>query len=96
MPFTGASGALPIWQSIFEQAGVEPLTPLVDLDWAWVNAYGQPVDKNCGGIKEMPFKSGSLLGGKISCGKNEDFSDPQLDSEEKENQGGSSWFDWLF
>ncbi|MFT4776800.1 MAG: penicillin-binding protein 1B [Oleispira sp.] len=96
MPFTGASGALPIWQSIFEQAGVEPLTPLVDLDWAWVNAYGQPVEKNCGGIREMPFKSGSLLGRKISCGKNEGFSGPPLDSEEKENQGGSSWFDWLF
>jgi penicillin-binding protein 1B len=95
MPFTGASGALPIWQHIFVEAGLEPLTPLVDLDWAWVNAYGQPVAQNCGGIKKMPFKSGSLVGREISC-DNKVFSGPKLDAKEKENKGGGSWFDWFF
>lgn len=96
MPFTGASGALPIWQSIFAQSGIEPLTPLVDLDWAWVNAYGQPVFEDCGGIRKMPFKSGSLTGREISCGDNKGASGVQIDSVEKEKQGGGSWFDWLF
>ncbi|MBQ0730375.1 MAG: penicillin-binding protein 1B [Oleispira antarctica] len=96
MPFTGASGALPIWQSIFEQSGVEPLTPLADLDWAWVNAYGHPVAQDCGGIRRMPFKSGSLIGREISCGANKATSGPRTDSVEKEKQGGGSWFDWLF
>ncbi len=96
MPFTGASGALPIWQSIFQQSGLEPLTSLVDLDWAWVNAYGQPVAENCQGIREMPFKPGSLAGHEISCDNGEVFSGPQLDFVEKETQGSSSWFDWLF
>lgn len=96
MPFTGASGALPIWQNIFKQSGLEPLTPLVDLDWAWVNAYGQPVEQDCGGIRKMPFKSGSLAGREISCDDEKAFSGPQVDSIEKETQGSSSWFDWLF
>ena len=96
MPFTGASGALPIWQSIFVKAGVEPLTPLVDLDWAWVNAYGQPVAEQCGGVRKMPFKSGSLVGREISCGEDKAYSGPKLDATEKESKGGGSWFDWLF
>lgn len=96
MPFTGASGALPIWQSIFEQSGVEPLTPLVDLDWAWVNAYGQAVEKDCGGLRKMPFKSGSIAGREISCGENKATFGPNENSAEKEKQGGGSWFDWLF
>ena len=96
MPFTGASGALPIWQNIFQQAGVEPLTPLVDLDWAWVNAYGQPVAQNCGGIRKMPFKAGSIAGREISCSDNKTYSGPKLDAAEKESKGGGSWFDWLF
>jgi penicillin-binding protein 1B len=96
MPFTGASGALPIWQNIFEQSGVEPLTPLADLDWAWVNAYGHPVAQDCGGIRRMPFKSGSLIGREISCAENKATSGPRTDSIEKEKQGGGSWFDWLF
>jgi len=96
MPFTGASGALPIWQNIFKQAGLEPLTPLVDLDWAWVNVYGQPVKEDCGGVRKMPFKSGSLIGREISCDDEEAFSGPQVDSIEKEKQRSGSWFDWLF
>ncbi|MEH6449659.1 MAG: penicillin-binding protein 1B [Oleispira sp.] len=96
MPFTGASGALPIWQNIFKQSGLEPLTPLVDLEWAWVNAYGQPVEEDCGGIRKMPFNSGSLSGREISCDQQKAFSGPQIDLIEKEKQGGSSWFDWLF
>ena len=96
MPFTGASGALPIWQNIFKESGLEPLTPLADLDWAWVNAYGHPVEKDCGGIRKMPFKSGSLVGREISCDDEKALSGPQIDSIEKQTQRSSSWFDWLF
>ena len=44
----------------------------------------------------MPFKSGSLTGREISCGDNKGASGVQIDSVEKEKQGGGSWFDWLF
>ena len=96
MPFTGASGALPIWQDIFQASGLEPLTPLADLDWAWVNSYGQAVEQSCGGIRKMPFMPGSLAGRKISCNAVNPSPDLQIDSLEKETKGDSSWFDWLF
>lgn len=97
MPFTGASGALPIWQGIFKQAGLEPLTPLVNLDWSWVNIYGLAVDENCGGVREMPFMPGSLAGKKVSCRKANPDAAPQIDGAEENNKkGGGSWFDWLF
>jgi len=106
MPFTGASGALPIWQNIFKQSGLEPLTPLVDLDWAWVNEYGQLVEKNCGAIRKMPFMPGALAGRalagrEISCGQ-ASVSGDKVDSAShtevviEDKKGGSSWFDWLF
>ena len=97
MPFTGASGALPIWQNIFIQAGLEPLTPLVDLDWSWVNAYGNTVDENCGGIRRMPFMPSTLIDRDISCETNNSNSTHQIDGAEKElNKRSGSWFDWLF
>lgn len=97
MPFTGASGALPIWQSIFKQAGLEPLTPLVDMDWAWVNSYGLTVGEGCGGIREMPFMPGSLAGNEDACRSEKLDSGPQIDGAEKDNKKeGGSWFDWLF
>lgn len=93
MPFTGAGGALPIWQDIFLQSGLEPLTPLVNLDWAWVNTQGEVVEPECG-VREMPFMPGSLNGRRISCDESEanSESNPQLNK----SKGGSSWFDWLF
>jgi len=106
-PFTGASGALPIWQNIFQRSGLEPLTPLVDLDWAWVNEYGQLVAKECGGIRRMPFMRGSLegrafAGREISCAEAK-VSGDKVDATSANNRetsvdkkGGSSWFDWLF
>ena len=97
MPFTGASGALPIWQSIFKQSGLEPLTPLVDLDWAWVNSYGLAIDEDCGGIREMPFMPDSLAAREVSCDAAKPSTGPQIDGVEKEtNKRSSSWFDWLF
>lgn len=97
MPFTGASGALPIWQNIFKQAGLEPLTPLVEMDWSWVNSYGVAVDEHCGGVREMPFMPGSLAGQKVSCRAAKPDSADQIDDAEEDNKkGGGSWFDWLF
>lgn len=97
MPFTGASGALPIWQSIFKQAGLEPLTPLVDMDWAWVDRYGLAVGEGCGGIREMPFMPGYLASHEVSCRSAKPDSAPQVEGAEKDNKkGGGSWFDWLF
>lgn len=102
MPFTGASGALPIWEKIFKRSGLEPLTPLVDLDWQWVNAYGKAVEQGCDGIREMPFMPGEKAGRIISCGEAE-TSGVKIDSSsgneietDKQKKGGSSWFDWLF
>jgi hypothetical protein len=87
---------LPIWQNIFQASGLEPLTPLVDLDWAWVNSYGQAVEQDCGGIRKMPFMPSSLAGHEVPCDSINSSSGPQIDSVEKETKGGSSWFDWLF
>ena len=110
MRFTGASGALPIWENIFKQAGLEPLSPLADLDWSWVNAYGLAVNKNCGGLREMPFSSGSIAGMKVSCAVSRPSSAARIDAVEEEfvpveikkerkqevKKEGGSWFDWLF
>lgn len=110
MKFTGASGALPIWENIFKKAGVEPLSPLADLDWSWVNAYGLAVDKRCGGLREMPFSRGSIAGMKVSCSVSRPSSAARIDSVEEEDipvdtakerkkdvkKEGGSWFDWLF
>jgi penicillin-binding protein 1B len=102
MPFTGASGALPIWQNIFKQAGLEPLTPIADLDWSWVNAYGLAVDEDCGGLREMPFMPGSSAGQQVSCRNANPDSAPRIDGAEKSKpekntkEEGGSWFDWLF
>ena len=95
MPFTAAGGALPIWEDIFMQSGLEPLTPLVELDWGWVNSQGQVVEPECG-IRKMPFMSGALDGRIISCDKSAAGSGSESDSQLKDNEGGGSWFDWLF
>ena len=97
MPFTGAGGALPIWQDIFVESGLEPLTPLVDLDWAWVNTQGEVVERECG-VRKMPFMPGTLSGRKISCDESEmnSRSDSRIDGQLNNNEGGGSWFDWLF
>ena len=97
MPFTGAGGALPIWQDIFLQSGLEPLTPLVDLDWAWVNPQGEVVERECG-VRKMPFMPGTLSGRKISCDESEmnSRSGSRIDGQLNKNEGGGSWFDWLF
>lgn len=95
MPFTGASGALPIWQNLFKQSGLEPLTPLVDLDWSWVNVYGQPVEEDCGAVRNMPFMPNSLAGRTVNCGSEITQGD-KVNLPEKKTKGISSWFDWLF
>jgi penicillin-binding protein 1B len=95
MPFTGASGALPIWQKIFKQSGLEPLTPLVDLDWSWVNAYGQAVEEDCGAVRKMPFMPNSVAGRAVSCGSEMTQGD-KVNLPQKKPKGISSWFDWLF
>ncbi|HCM06431.1 MAG TPA: penicillin-binding protein 1B [Oceanospirillales bacterium] len=97
MPFTGAGGALPIWQDIFLQSGLEPLTPLVQLDWAWVNTQGEVVEPECG-VRQMPFMPGVLNGRRISCDKSSSSanSDSRLNDQQNDNKGSSSWFDWLF
>ena len=97
---TGASGALPIWENIFQQVGVEPLSPLAELEWAWVNRNGQVVDEDCDAVRRLPFVPQRLQQQKISC---EDSSQNQLsvdterdfENSDKEDSG-SSWLDWLF
>ncbi len=101
MAFTGASGALPIWQAIFQQSGLEPLTPVADLEWSWVNSYGLAVEDNCRGVREMPFMPGYLVNNKLSCRDATPNSAPQIDGAQQDSkkdnqQGGGSWFDWLF
>jgi penicillin-binding protein 1B len=95
MPFTGAGGALPIWQDIFLQSGLEPLTPLVDLDWAWVNTQGEVVERECG-VRKMPFMAGVLDGRKMSCDESEANLESESNSQLNNSKGGRSWFDWLF
>lgn len=49
MPFTGSSGALPVWQETFRRIGTEPLTPprhLIDIP---VNEQGQLLADGCSG-----------------------------------------------
>jgi len=97
---TGASGALPIWENIFRRVGVEPLAPLAELQWAWVNRNGQVVDEDCDAVRRLPLLPQRLQQQRISC---DDVSDSgmavdakrDLDNSDKESSG-SSWLDWLF
>jgi penicillin-binding protein 1B len=97
---TGASGALPIWENIFRRVGVEPLAPLAELQWAWVNRNGQVVDEDCDAVRRLPLLPQRLQQQRISCDDASDNgmavdADRDLDNSDKESSG-SSWLDWLF
>ena len=101
MPITGASGALPIWQGIFDKVGVEPLTPLAPLQWAWVNELGQGVSPSCDGARKMPFLTGRLPVTKVSCDsrlprQNQGSSRSGNYKEKEKDKEEGSWLDWLF
>lgn len=97
---TGASGALPIWENIFRQVGVEPLAPLAELEWAWVNRSGQIVDEDCDAVRRLPLLPHRLQQQTISCSDADNNSDRVNTEREFENsdkeKSGSSWLDWLF
>lgn len=84
MPYTGSSGALPIWQATLERVGVEPLTPprsLVDIS---VSPEGTLLGDHCTG-KVYPFPPSWLDNQRPPCN-----SGAKRISEEIK-----SWFDWL-
>jgi penicillin-binding protein 1B len=55
MPFTGSSGALPIWQETFRRIGTEPLAPPRNLVQIPVNEQGQLMDEGCSAtVYEFP------------------------------------------
>lgn len=98
MQYTGASAALPVWEGIFRQAGVEPLTPLAGLEWGFVNSDGKAVTEDCAGAIRIPYTPGKVPDAVISCGSDpaEGDTDESNDSESSNNEGSGSWFDWLF
>ncbi|MEK9711223.1 MAG: penicillin-binding protein 1B, partial [Thalassolituus sp.] len=49
MPYTGSSGALPIWRATFERAGVEPLSEARNLTDIAVDEQGQLLAQGCNG-----------------------------------------------
>lgn len=49
MPYTGSSGALPIWRATFERAGVEPLSEARNLIDIAVDEQGQLLAQGCAG-----------------------------------------------
>ncbi|AFJ03284.1 Multimodular transpeptidase-transglycosylase [Methylophaga frappieri] len=62
LPFTGASGALPVWRRYMES---EPLLsldmlPPPDIETAWVNQFtGKLSAPSCENARELPFVSGT-------------------------------------
>lgn len=97
---TGASGALPIWENIFRQVGVEPLSPLADMQWAWVNRNGEIVNEDCDAVRRMPFLPSRVQQQAISCESAGQTSlevdtSRELENSDKQDSEGS-WLDWLF
>lgn len=55
-PFTGSSGALPIWQEIFHRIGTEPLIPPRNLVQIPVDERGQLMEDGCtAAVYEFPI-----------------------------------------
>ena len=84
MPFTGSSGALPIWKSTLQRVGVEPLTAprtLVDIT---VGDDGTLMGDHCSG-KVYPFPPSWLDNERPPCNSGT----KRIGEEIK------SWFDWL-
>lgn len=84
MPFTGSSGALPIWKATLERVGVEPLTAprsLVDIS---VSADGALLGDHCSG-KVYPFPPSWLDNKRSPCNS----------GAKRMREEIKSWFDWL-
>ena len=85
MPFTGSSGALPIWQESFRRMGTEPLTPsrsLVDIP---VNPQGQLLEDGCSG-KVYNFPASWQTTKRLACES----------GVQSIGKGIRSWFERLF
>lgn len=60
-PLTGSSGALPIWQGLFENLPSSPYKPVKpqDIVWEWVNENGELSASRCQNAVQLPFIKGS-------------------------------------
>ncbi len=84
MPLAGSSGALPIWRSVMQQAGVEPLQP-TGLPQVPVDDAGEILQDGCAG-RMMPMPESAIPADRLACG----------DSGGSKNSKRGGWFDWLF
>ncbi|NNL56540.1 MAG: penicillin-binding protein 1B, partial [Pseudomonadales bacterium] len=69
-PFTGSSGALPIWTELMAQASKQPLRLLApaNIVHTWTNVRtGQRTRSSCNNAYRLPFVAGSEPAGAIKC-----------------------------
>lgn len=85
MPFTGSSGALPIWQESFRRMGTEPLTPSRSLVEIPVNPQGQLLEDGCSG-KVYNFPASWQTTERLACES----------GVQSIGKGIRSWFERLF
>jgi len=85
MPFTGSSGALPIWQESFRRMGTEPLAPSRSLIEIPVNPQGQLLEDGCSG-KVYAFPASWQAQDRIACES----------GVQSIGKGIRSWFERLF
>lgn len=96
----GSTGALPIWQGIWQDAGAEPLKPLVQLPRYFSDSSGHLSKYKCGDYKtELPIvgdvqviEGCSFLQNFLSDDEINDIEDKAEEMKEKTK----SWLDWLF
>ncbi|WP_221792938.1 penicillin-binding protein 1B [Oceanobacter mangrovi] len=82
MPLAGSSGALPIWQAVMQEVGVEALQP-TGLPQVAVDANGQILQDGCSG-RMLPWPASVQRPEAVPC----------RGTHQKEGKRG--WLDWLF
>jgi len=68
--FTGSSGAMQVWASLFNAIGVQSLQLdlIDDMEMAWIDPVsGNKTDENCENAIELPFKTGTAPEQEAGC-----------------------------
>ncbi len=70
LPFTGSSGALPVWTRYMDSESLLSLNniPPGNIEYAWVNQQtGRLSDQRCDNVRQLPFMQGSVPVEQADC-----------------------------
>ena len=89
LPFTGSSGALPVWTRYMDSESLLSLsnTPPGNIEYAWVNQQtGRLSDQRCENVRQLPFMQGSVPVEQAECVKT---------IEQRDNNPVQRSIDWI-